>query len=171
MKKTVLVFGLIAGTIAGGMFFVTAPFWESGMMNFENGTLVGYATMVIALSLVFFGIRACRENHQQGVITFGRAFKVGMLITLIASVMYAVGWEVSYHTVNEGFMEKYAAHYIEKMKEEGASPEELAQMKTDWDAMLESYTNPLVRFSLTMMEILPVGIVISLVSAALLRKR
>ena len=88
MKKIVIIYGFIAGLIVGGLMLLNMPLWESGVINFDNGELIGYTTMVIALSMVFFGIKSFRDNYNGGAVTFWNAFRVGILITLIASVMY-----------------------------------------------------------------------------------
>jgi hypothetical protein len=171
MKKIILIYGLIAGVIVAGMMLITMPMYESGTLNFDNGEVVGYTTMVIALSMIFFGVKSFRDNHQHGVITFGQGFKIGILITAIASVMYALAWEISFNTMATDFTQKMIEHYFSEMKENGASEAELAAAKVKWDAFGEYYKNPIIRFGMTLMEILPVGLVITLISAGLLRKK
>jgi len=94
MKKIVLTFGLISGGILAAMMYATLPFMEQ--IGFDNGQLIGYTTMVLAFLLIFFGIRSYRETIGNGYITFGRALKVGILITLIACLFYTVPWEILY---------------------------------------------------------------------------
>jgi hypothetical protein len=171
MKKIVLVYGLIAGFIVGGMILVSIPLWQNEILNFDNGELVGYTTMVIALSMVFFGIKSYRDNYSKGVITFWGGCKVGLLITLVASICYALSWEVSFATMGDEFTQQMTDHYFQEMKDGGATEAELQQAKKDWDAFAEMYKNPIIRFGVTLMEILPVGLAISLLSAGLLRKK
>lgn len=172
MKRIVIVYGVIAGVILAAMFFVTAPFYENGTLNLDNGMLVGYATMVVSLSLVFFGIKSYRDNHLNGSITFGRAFKVGMLITLIASCLYGIGWEISYHTVNKNFVDIMWRCQEEKMIANGTSAGDIQVAYQDHQRFVEMYKNPLIRFSMTVVvEILPVGLLITLISAALLKRK
>lgn len=172
MKKIILVYGTIAGIILGGMLFVTAPLFDNGTLNYNNGMYVGYATMVVSLSLVFFGVKSYRDNQQKGVITFGRAFKVGILITLLASVFYALSWEVAYHTVSKDFTEKINGYYEEELKKEITDEAKLQEQLESSRKTMELYDrNPIVRFGFTLIEVLPVGLVITLLSAALLRKK
>lgn len=172
MKKIILTYGLIAGTILGIMFFITVPLHKNGIINFDNGMLVGYTTMVIALSLVFFGVKSYRDNYQRGEITFGQAFKVGGLIALVACVMYCLTWEIAYNTVSAGYMEAYGAYEQEKLKSSGASEAELQEAAKEFQKLFEVYDgNPLIRFAFTIMEILPVALVVSLISAALLKRK
>lgn len=171
MKKVILIYGVIAGAIVAGMMFITMPMYDSGTMNFDNGELVGYTTMVIALSMVFFGVKSYRDNHAGGDITFWSGVKVGLLITLVASVMYALAWEVIYSRRGDEFNQKMIQHYMDELKAGGATEVELTEAKARWESFGELYKNPLIRFGVTLMEILPVGLIITLITAALLRKK
>lgn len=171
MKKITLVYGLMAGAIVGAMMMITMPLYERGSLNFENGEWLGYTTMVIALSLVFFGIKSYRDNYSGGKITFWNGMKVGLLITLVASLIYALSWEVTYNSMQGDFVKLMGEKNIEKMKAKGATEVALAEARKQMDDFGAMYKNPIFRFSLTLLEIAPVGIVISLLSAGLLRRK
>lgn len=171
MRRVIITYGLISGAIVSGLMLASMPFWENGVLNFDNGEVVGYTTMVISLSLVFFGIKSCRDYVYHGSITFWQGFKVGILITLIASFMYAVTWEICYHTIASDFTEKMAQHYVDKARNDGKTAEEVAVVVEQMESMNEWYKNPALRFVITLTEILPVGIVITIICALLLRNR
>ena len=170
MKKIALVYGLVAGTIVGAMLMITMPLYESGTLHFDNGEWLGYTTMVIALSLVFFGVKSYRD-HSGGTITFWNGLKVGLLITLVASLIYALSWEITYHTMKGDLLKQMNEKSIEKMKKEGASEVSLQETQKQMDDFAVMYKNPVFRFAITLLEIAPVGIVISLLSAGLLRRK
>lgn len=172
MKKIILIYGLIAGSIVAAMMFITMPMYNNGTLNMDNGELVGYTTMVIALALVFFGIKSYRDNHANGTISFGKGFTVGILITLIACVMYGLAWEITYSQIGPEFTEKMMDKYYEDMKSEGATEAELEAAKKEWESFGEMYKNPVFRFVFTIfVEMFPVGLVITLISAAILRRK
>jgi hypothetical protein len=171
MKRLIIVYGLISGILVAGMMWATMPFLHNGAIDFNDGMFYGYTSMVIALSLVFFGIKSYRDNHSNGLITFGRGFKIGILISLIASVMYCISWEICYDTVFSDFGEKYSAHYIEHIKTSGATDAEIKVASEEIAKNFEMYKNPVIRFGMTLMEIFPVGLVVTLISAALLRRK
>lgn len=171
MKKIILTYGLIAGTIVAAIMLISMPLYNSGVITMDNGKIVGYTTMVIALAMVFFGIKSFRDNHQNGTITFGRGFKIGFFITLIASVMYGLTWEVSYNTMSQNFIQEMSNQYVKKMKANGASEAEIQKGMQEMASFTEMYKNPIIRFGITLMEIFPVGIVITLLSAGLLRRK
>lgn len=169
MKKIVLTFGLIAGGILSVLMFATIPFAEQ--IGFDYSLLVGYTTMVLAFLLVFFGIRSYRENVGGGEISFGRAVSVGILIVLIASVMYVIAWEILYYNFIPDFGDKYTAHLLEKARAAGASPEQLALEEEKMKSIKGMLDNPFINGAVAFLEPLPVGVVLTLVSAAILRKR
>jgi hypothetical protein len=171
MKKIIITNGVIAGVIVSAMLLISLPLMDRGILNYDSGMIVGYTSMVIALSVIFFGIKTYRDQYQSGTITFGQGFKLGILIALLAGVIYALTWEVYYNVAAPDFMQQYTEHYLKKMKEEGASQAEIQSMQTEMDNFSELYKNPVVRFGYTLMEILPVGLVITLISAGILRKR
>lgn len=171
MRKIVLTYGLISGTIVSAMMMITMPLYESGTLKIDRGEIIGYTTMVIALSLIFFGIKSVRDNHLKGSITFGKAATVGLLITLIASLMYATSWEITLKTMKGDFVKQMTEKAIEKAKQNGDDENAIANVQKQMDDFAAMYKNPIIRFAVTLMEIAPVGILISLLSAAILRRK
>jgi hypothetical protein len=171
MKKIIITYGLIGGAIVSGLMLISQPLMEKGVINFDNGMLVGYASMVIALSMIFFGVKTYRDQHLNGSISFWTAFKIGIWITVLASLMYAITWEGYYNLVAPDFTEKYTAHYIGKMEKQGATAGEIEAMKKEMADFNVMYKNLFIRFPMTLMEILPVGLIVTLISAAVLRKK
>ena len=149
----------------------TMPLFENGILDFDSGALIGYTGMVIALSLIFFGIRSFRDNQSGGHITFGKALLIGSAITLIASLFYAVAWEITYARSGELFVQQWTDHELKGLREGGATEAELLAAKVKWKDFGEMYKNPIIRFGMTLTEILPIGLLISLLSAFLLRKK
>ncbi len=174
MRKVILTYGLQAGAIVSVLLLLGTALWVDGTISNDKGELIGYATMIVALSLVFFGVKSYRDNYLNGAIKFGKGFQVGILITLIAAFMYAGTWEVYYQAKPElrtTFMDKYIEQHLNKMKEQGASATEIEEQSKEMANMKELYKNPLLRFGITLTEILPVGIIITLISAAVLRRK
>lgn len=169
MRKIVLTYGLIAGAILSALMLATVPFLDR--IGFDRGAVIGYTTMVIAFLMVYFGVRSYRDNVAGGSIGFGRAFKVGLLITLVASICYVATWQVVYHRVAPDFLDKYAAHAVDKAKKAGASEAKLAATRKEMAEFADLYRNPLVNIALTLIEPLPVGLVFTLVTAGVLSRR
>ncbi len=170
MKKVAITYGFIAGTIVSTMMFVTMSLYKGGV-DLQNGEIIGYSTMIIALAMVFFGIKSYRDNYSGGVISFLKGAQVGLLITLFASMMYALSWEVVYSRTGEEFTKKTTERHFENLKKEGISEIKMEEEKKKWSSFSEMYKNPIIRFGVTLLEIAPVGIVITLISAAILRRK
>jgi hypothetical protein len=170
MKKVVLTFGLISGALMAAFMFATLPFHDK--IGFDKwGLIVGYTSMVLAFMLVFFGIRSYRENVGGGAITFGRAFAVGILIAIISSICYVIAWEILYFNFMPDFMDKYAAHAIDQARASGASAAAIQQKTQEMQQFKQMYSNPFFNAAMTFIEPFPVGLLITLISAAILRKK
>ena len=169
MKKTVLTFGLISGAISSLLMVATLPFAHK--IGFNKALVVGYTTIVLSFLLVFFGIRSYRDNVGNGQITFTKAFAVGISIALISCIFYVVTWEILYFNFLPGFMDEYGAHTIEKLKASGASPTAVEAQLQQLKKFKEQYENPLFNSLMTLIEPFPIGLAITLLSAAVLRKK
>ena len=169
MKKTVLTFGLISGAISSLLMVATLPF--AHRIGFNKALIVGYTTIVLSFMLVFFGIRSYRDNAGNGQITFTKAFAVGICITLISCIFYVVTWEILYFNFMHDFMDNYGAQTIEKLKASGASPAAVQLQVEHLKKLKEQYENPLFNSLMTFIELFPVGFAITLLSAAVLRKK
>jgi|SRR5215813_6424091 len=169
MKKTVLVFGLISGALMSAMMLATIPFVDR--IGFDKGVIVGYTTMVLSFLLVFFGVRSYRENVGGGVITFGRALAVGLLIALVSCVCYVVTWEIIYFKLMPDFVNKYGAYVVEKARASGASEQAIQTQVEQMRQFKAMYDNPLMNAAITFLEPLPIALIFALLSAAILRRK
>ncbi|HMI53510.1 MAG TPA: DUF4199 domain-containing protein [Candidatus Saccharimonadales bacterium] len=169
-KRTILTFGLISGAISSLLMAATVPFADK-MGHGKGAYIVGYTGIVLSFLLVFFGIRSYRDNVGNGQITFTKAFAVGISITLISCIFYAVTWEIVYFNFMHDFMDKYGTHVIEKLKASGASPEAVEVQVEKLKKFKELYENPFFNAAMTFIEPFPIGLAIPLISAAVLRKK
>jgi hypothetical protein len=169
MKKTILTFGLISGAISSLLMVLTMLIADR--IGFDRGAVVGYTTIVLSFLLVYFGIRSYRDNIGDGQITFARGFTVGICITLISCVCYVVTWEIIYYNFLPHFWDYYGAHLVEKLKSRGASTAAIQAQIQQVAKYKEMYRNPLYNAAMTFIEPFPVGLVITVISAALLRRK
>jgi len=169
MKKTILKFGLLSGALSSLLMVATVPLEDK--IGFDKSEYLGYTLIVLSFLLVFFGIRSYRDNAGQGHITFTKAFGVGISITLITCIFYVATWEILYFTVLHDFTDKYAAHLLEKARAAGASAAALQAQTQELAKFKQQYENPLYNSAMTFLEPFPVGLAITLISAAILRKK
>jgi Protein of unknown function (DUF4199) len=169
MRKIVLRFGLGAGAILAAVMLLSFGFKD--LVGFEHAALVGYTSMVVAFLLVYFGVRSYRDTVAGGQIGFGRAFAVGLSIVGVATLCYVATWQFVYHRLAPDFMDRYAAHAVEKARKAGASEAEIATTKKEMAEFAAMYRNPVVNIGFTLLEPMPVGLVFTLVSAGLLSRR
>ena len=171
MTRIVWTFGLIAGGMMLGMFFLLLPFKDA--IGFDRGMIVGYTTMVAAFLMVYFGIRSYRDNVAGGSIGFGRAMTVGSLIVTVASTFYVAAWEVYYFGTDGGqeYVAGYQEYVVAKERAKGATEAELAKVVEENRKFAEMYNNPVINSAFTFLEPLPVGLAIALVSALVLSRK
>jgi len=170
MKRCVLVFGLISGAISTGLMLAFIPFIDK--IGFEKGFVLGYSAIVLSFLLVFFGIRSYRENVGGGQISFGKAFTIGILITVISCAFYAITWQISFYAFFPDFFEKYANYAVTQMQKSGASPQEIAAKTEEFKSMSSIYKNPILGALIVgVSEPFPVGLLVTLISSLILRRR
>jgi len=171
MRNIVLRFGLASGVILILVSAVLMPLCMKGVINFEHNEILGYTAMVLAFLMVFFGIRSYRETVAGGAISFGKAFQVGILICLVTCAMYVLGWEIAYFNFFPDFFSQYSASVLAKMHARGASAADIQKTAAQMAEMGKHYHNLFYNSAITFMEIFPVGLIVTLVSAAILRRK
>ncbi len=169
MKRHVLIFGLAGGLIIsvlmGGSLLL------ANKIGSGHSLVLGYTIMVASFLLIYFGIRSYRDNTLAGHISFGRAFTCGILIALITCVCYVAMWEILYFNFMPHFMDSYWAAQIHKVQSSGLDPAAIAAQVAAIQRSQQLYQNPFVNMAYTFMEPFPVGLLITLISAAVLRRK
>lgn len=168
MLRKILSYGVVSGLIAGGVLSLIVLTLE-GAIPSGYSMAIGYLTMLVALSLVFLAIKRHRDRDLGGVIRFWPAFGLGLGVSFVASLIYMLSWEAALAISGMDFADTYARAMIAAQKAKGASPEALAKLAADMETFKAQYANPLFRLPMTFVEIFPVGVLMSLISAAILR--
>ena len=171
MRKIILTYGVISGLVViGSMILGIVIGFDDNPDAAVDLEYIGYLIMLVALSIIFVGIKRYRDQELGGVITFGTALLVGTGITAIAGIMYVAVWEIYLAMTDYAFMEQYIASVIASEEAKGVVGAEMDALVADLDDQRRMYGNLFFRLGITFMEIFPVGLVIALISAAILRK-
>lgn len=175
MKKIVLIYGIIAGVVVSTVMAI-GMYMCSTNPDYKPSMVAGYATQVIAFSLIFVGIKVYRDKYNAGAIKFGKAFLIGLYISLITSTMYVSTWAIEYNYVlPDDFMAKYMAKYkaqmIKEAKERKTPDAVINKELIEMGEMQADYSKPVYFILYTYVEILPTGLLISLISALILKKK
>ena len=170
MKRNVWTFGTITGLIITLFMLYTARECYTNA-DMQGNDVVGYAGMIAVFSLIFIGIKNYRDKYNDGIISFGLAFKTGLYITLVASVMYVVVWLIDYYIFIPDFLDKYIPHVLKEASRKGATQAELQEKAAEMANFKEMYKNPLFVVVITFLEVFPVGLIVALVSALILKRK
>lgn len=167
MPRIILIFGTVAGLIVAVPMCLLVANAEPGSAATSHFT--GYLIMLLALSLVFVGVKRLRDRELGGVIRFVPALLAGLGISAVAGVIYVIGWEITLAVTDFAFIDSYSNSAIEAARARGASASEVEAVVAKMNEFRQQYSNPLFRLPVTFIEIFPVGLLVSLISAALLR--
>lgn len=170
MKKNLIIFGSISGLLITANMVVMATKCNNNP-QFESNEVLGYAALIVAFSFIFFGIKNFRDKQNDGVITFGQAFKMGFFMALVASTMYVVVWLFYYYLFIPGYFDQYVQHVLYEARLKGLTEGEMTEKAKEMAEYKELYKNPLFVILISYMEVLPIASVIALISAAILRRK
>lgn len=170
MLGIILIYGAIGGVIVGApMLWGMLTFDVSAGQMPENGALIGYTMMLLALTAVFLGVKHYRDKVLGGVVKFWPALGVGLGIGAVASLGWVIAWEISLMATKFDFAAMYNQMLLDQARADGASAEKLAQVAKDGEAFAQMYANPVIRMGITFLEMFPIAVLIALASAGLLR--
>ena len=172
MKNIIIKYGIISGLISAGLMLTTSLIAKvvGASLFYDYGMYIGYTSMLIAMAVIFLANRHYRDNLNHGSLTFVQGLMVGMGVTVISCIFYSLMWLVVYYNLMPNFMQDYVNYEIEKMTSAGASAESIAKMKSDMVVYQEMYSSPLKIFLITLLEPLPVGLLLTFVFALVQRK-
>lgn len=170
MKKNILTFGIISGIIVSGLISITAICYQQ--QNFEGNMILGFSVMILAFAFIFVGIKNYRDKFNNGILSFGKAMQIGLSIAFIASTMYVLTWVIAYYNFMPDFMDVMTAQNIEKLKvDKELTNAEMSAKIAEINNMKELYKSPLMVVLFTYLEIFPIGIIVTLISALILKRK
>jgi hypothetical protein len=169
-QSTALRFGFLSGGIILVMILCTAPLMGD-LQNFKTVEIVGMCGMALALSMIYFAIRSVRDKLQGGYITFNQAFRAGITVTLIVSLVYVAAWMIFFNFIDNSFIDTYTAHQTSIIESGSGTAEEKSMQVKALEIQMESYRKPLGMFTFTFMEIMPFGFVITLICCILMKRQ
>ena len=173
MKKIIIRYGLIAGAIVSVLMLLSLPLMNNLSKENEGlSMLVGYVSMILSVSTIFIAIKTFRDKYNEGKIKFGKAFLIGLCITLIAAAIYALVFVIADALSGEAFVESYRNMQLDKINSDTTINLDQKHVEiTKMEEQMEMYRNPIVKFFFTMLEYFPVGLGASLLAALILKKK
>ncbi len=168
MKNAVIKYGLISGAISAALlFFVSMVFYKR--YDFSHGFLIGYSCMLLSFFVIYFGMANYRDHVGGGQINYWRALSIGLLITVISCICYSLAWIIISNTMLPDFMDKCCAYMVDEARQGGASAAKIDAKIAETNNMKELLKNPVMAFLMYSIEPTPVGIIVSVVCAFLVR--
>ncbi len=168
MKKTVLRYG-VYGAITICVLFLISWFVLNDL-SLSIQEILGYVSMIISLSFVFFGIKYYRDSENEGKVSFKQALIIGVLISLITALAFGILDVIYTEVLNPDFMVNYYDNAAENLK--NTLPADQVEVKlAELEAQREMFANPLMSFALMAFTVFVIGFIISLISALILQRK
>ncbi|OUR93957.1 hypothetical protein A9Q87_04420 [Flavobacteriales bacterium 34_180_T64] len=117
MKSTVLKYGSY-GLIVGFIVFILHL--TLGIKNLEYSTneILGYISIFLSLSFIFFGIKHYRDRVNNGVVSIGKAIKIGLLISMLVGLGIAIADFIYTKFIDPSFFSNYEQALIDQGKKD-----------------------------------------------------
>lgn len=168
MKNTVLKYGIYSAITICLLMSIS---WFLGKsLEYSTQEVIGYASMIVSLLFVFFGIKHFRDQENEGVVSFGKALLIGLLISLLAAFAFGVLDVIYVKYLYPDFMADYYAYYVEEIKN-SFTGEELKTKLAELEAQKELFSNIFMSFFLMFITVFMIGFIISLISALILQRK
>lgn len=172
--KLALIFGISSSLVMSVSWWLTPLIWppvEGEIYDFTQGEFIGYTAMILSLTAVFIGVKRYRDQELGGFISFKQAFVSGLYIVLVASVFYVISWLIYMPLFMPDFPEQYAACQVLKMEEAGLPQVEIEAKRAEMDDWVVMYDNIWVKIGMTFVEVFPIGLIVALISAFILKRK
>lgn len=173
MGKKILFYGLISGFILTGFFLLSHLLF---MKNFsaemwETGEIIGYSSMLIALTAIFFGVKSYRDRVLGGKITFGKAFALGAGISALSSIIFGIYVYFLYIAISPELSGKMIEVYREKIKTSGQTQEAVTKQLEEFEKEAPMWKNPFLQSFVMLITVFMIGLVISFITAIILKRK
>ncbi len=168
MKNTIIKYGVLSVITASVLFFLALTLGKT--FDYSTQEIIGYLTMVVSLSFVYFGIKHFRDNENNGVVSFGKALLIGVLISACAGIGFGFIDYIYTTQINPEFASEYLEKSLETMKAT-LSPEEFEIKKKELTVQMEQYGGSGFMACIMFVTVLIIGFIISLISAMFLQRK
>ncbi|MEZ4777918.1 MAG: DUF4199 domain-containing protein [Flavobacteriaceae bacterium] len=168
MKKTIFRYG-IYGFLAGLLLFLIALVFLKNL-NYSTQEVLGYTSMLVSLSFVFFGIKYYRDKENGGIVSFGKAFLIGILISAITGIGVGIMDYIYTTVINPNFAEEYLATSLEMMQQQ-LPAQEFETQKALLEQQMKDYGGSGFMAFMMFATVVLMGLIISVISAFILQRK
>lgn len=168
MKNTVIKYGLYGLLVSVIIFGLALGFGQG--LSYSTQEVLGYASMVASLSFIFFGIKHYRDKVNNGIVSFGKALVIGLLISLFVGLGVGIADYIYTTVINPDFANEYLETTLKTMKET-LSEEEFLIKKEELTKQMEDYGGSGFMAFIMFITVVMIGLIISLISSLILQRK
>ena len=157
-------YGVILG---GALMIISLLLYALGLDKDETvSKIAGIFNILIPAIITFLGIKALRDENQNGFITFGQGFSCGLVISIIGAVISGLYSYLYFLVINPWMVTYVRMKQEQEMLDRGLSESEVEKMA----GTMEMWTTPGMMAAFAVIGMIVLGLVISLIAAAILKK-
>ena len=117
MKKTVIKYGGY-GLLVGFIIFTLHLVFGIKNLDYSTNEILGYISIFLSLSFIFFGIKHYRDHVNNGLISLGKAITIGVLISLLVALGIAIADFIYTKFIDPSFFTNFEKTLIEQGRED-----------------------------------------------------
>ncbi len=168
MRTTIIRYGIRAAIAIVALSGISLMFISKDESGFHWGEVLGYLAIFLSMIFVYIGIRHYRDHQNGGVVSFGQALKLGVLITLFPAIAFGIYDQIYVNFIDPDFYEDYYQVQMDSIEEanEVAYEARVAEIKSE----METFSNPIVQYLVMFATVLLIGLVVSIISGLILKR-
>lgn len=171
MKNTIVKYGIYGFITASILFLAGFLIGKQINLDFSTMAVLGYASMVLSLLFVFFGIKHFRDKVNNGKISFGKSIIIGLLISLFAAIGFGIVDYIYTTSINPNFAVEYKDYALLQLNESGLAATELKTKIDELEASMEMMNSPIALAFIMFATVMIIGFIISLISGLILQRK
>ncbi len=168
MYRSILLFGLIAGVWVATLTLIGTTVANPIVPDLFD-SVVNVCTILGMLGVVLYAIKHVRDRQPDAKINFPPAVVVGFGVSLLASAVYVMAWEIYFFANDYTFARLYSEGLIDRAQLLGITDSELALIMEAQSQSVELFNNAFFRVTSRFLGMFTVGGLVSLVGAFVLR--
>lgn len=165
--KSAIIYGVLFGVIMVLEFTIMYVIGMKSLVNTLFGTVVNIANyLVLPILFIYIACYNYKKNINNGFLSFGECLKIGVSVTFIAALIYAI-FSVIFNLIFPEFVDEMVAITREGMLK--SNPNITSEQIESGLAMMKKFTNPFIVFPVTLAMYSFIGLFYSLIIGLILR--
>lgn len=127
---------------------------------------LGYVTWIIIIVCLFYAMKSYRDSVNQGTLSYGNAFVIGLLVAIIAGFISSVFTYIQFRFISPEIIDKMLQMTEDKLMSKGMS-DDMIEKSIE---MSKKFMTPIIMSIMGFIMTVIIGGILSLIIAAIAKK-